>query len=159
LYSQLLRGYLVPERAGIEGQFGTKAEAEAHTDIVLFEGQWTLDDLIRHLNWYIVDQLLALNYGEAARGTVWIEAEPIIDEQAGLLRELVKSVISSDTIDIFQTWTDVDQILDQLGIPRRPEGEGVPTEEGILRTVLGGNSKGQAGRVAGMLEGVTSGGE
>ena len=155
--SQLMRGYLVPERAGIEGQFGTKAEAEAHTDIVLFEGQWVLNDLIRHLNWYIVDQILALNYGEATRGSVWIEAEPVVNEIVTFMRDLIKQVIGGDTIDVLERWVDLEQWLDQIGVPRKESIE--PTEGGVVRGLLGGNDKGQAGRVAGMLEGVTNGEE
>lgn len=89
----MLRGLLVPERAVTEGQFGTKAEAEAHGDILLTVGQELADDIARAVNWHLIDHLLALRYGEDARGTVWVEPTPLTDDSKSFYREFVKELM------------------------------------------------------------------
>lgn len=136
---QLSRALLVPERAILEGVHGTKAEAGEHGDIFLTIAQEVLDGIIRHLNWYVVDQLLVLNWGEAARGLVWIEPEPLEDQAKAFLRQLLKQIISPQTVDVFLDNWDMDAVMEMLGQPKAqervtPEGyapspEATPEEE------------------------------
>lgn len=118
---QLARALLVPERAILEGVHGTKAEAGEHGDVFLTIAQEVLDDIIRHLNWYVVDQLLVLNWGEAARGQVWIEPEPLQDEAKAFLRQLLKQIIGPQTVDVFLDNWDMDAVMDMLGQPKAQE--------------------------------------
>ncbi len=118
---QLARAMLVPERAILEGVHGTKAEAGEHGDVFLTIAQEVLDDIVRHLNWYVVDQLLVLNWGEAARGQVWIEAEPLVDAAKIFLRQLLKQIIGPQTVDVFQDNWDFDAVMEMLGQPKAQE--------------------------------------
>ena len=115
---QLARALLVPERAILEGVHGTKADAGEHGDVFLTIAQEVLEDIIRHLNWYVVDQLLVLNWGEAARGQVWIEPEPLQDEAKSFLRALFRQVINPQTADLLENWLDLDAVLELLGLPK-----------------------------------------
>ena len=144
--SQLMRGWLVPERAATEGQAGTKAEAEAHADIAMVVAEWSLAEMIRHINWYLVDRLLLWNYGPQAMGTVRIVPSPIVDEQVALLRSLLKSVFTAQTIDLFAQIVDVESVLKQLGLPLLEDGAREPATKGI--DVPAGNNGDGNGRVS-----------
>jgi len=129
----LSRALLVPERAILEGVHGTKAEAGEHGDVFLTIAQEVLDDIIRHLNWYVVDQLLVLNWGEAARGSVKIEAEPLEDKAKAFLRQLLRQIIGPQTVDVFLDNWDMDAVMEMLGQPKAqervtPEGMGPSPE-------------------------------
>jgi hypothetical protein len=81
------RAMHIPERAILEGQFGTKAEAQGHQDIltVLLEN---LDyQITQELNEQVVDHLVELNYSKDAVGTVWLDSPPISDDKIAFVRE------------------------------------------------------------------------
>lgn len=116
--TMMLRGLLVPERAVTEGQFGTKAEAEAHADILMTVGFEVAWDMCRAVNWYYVDDLLALRYGEAARGSVWAEPVPHADGTKLLYREIVAQLMTDPSIrtDI-RLQIQLKAVLEKLGLP------------------------------------------
>lgn len=123
LDSYLLRGLMVPERAAIEGQHGTKAEAEVHAGLVIGGAQEILDDIVRCVNWYIVDQLLVLNFGESARGTVVIESLPLQDIEAIFIRRIAEKLITTPaTFDLLEPLIEIDMILEQSGVPLKSPG-------------------------------------
>lgn len=114
----MLRGWLVPERSVIEGRFGTKAEASEHTAMSVSIAQHDLFDLLRCVNEYIVDPLLALNFGPQARGTVSVTASPLIDDKALLARRVVEAVLTNPAnLDMIATVVDLDTMIEQQGIP------------------------------------------
>ena len=83
-----VRGLILPERTILEGTHGTKADAGEHIGIAM-TGMTLLDQAItREINTQVVDQLLELNFGAAAIGTVRLVAAPLIDTEALFLREL-----------------------------------------------------------------------
>jgi hypothetical protein len=122
---QKLRAWLVPERAATEGQFGTKAEAEAHADILLAVAEDEHADIIRAANCQLVDDLLVYNFGEDARASVWAVPEPIVDERRAVLKQFFAGLLANPaTLELLLSGgetgkaVDVDALLDQLGIPR-----------------------------------------
>lgn len=118
--SLAMRGLLVPERTAIEGQFGTKAEAGAHGDVAVSIAQDTLDQLLRALNWHLVDKMLARNFGEQARGTAIVKAAPLVDEDKAFIRKLVETVlVNPANVDLLTAVVDMDAAMDQTGVPRR----------------------------------------
>lgn len=129
--TNMIRGWLIPERAITEGQHGTKAEAVAHIDIAFAVAEELLDDLIRCVNWYIIDQLLVVNFGEEARGTVFLEHGPIIDQDKLFLRGIIEKVIGTPVgFELLFDMLDLEQILDQAGIP---QSEVTPLEDLLPR--------------------------
>ncbi len=114
----MLRGWLVPERAAVEGTEGTKAEAGVHGDLMTLVAEDVLSELLSQINDFIVDPILALNFGPDARGSVVIEAAPLVDKRALLVREIVKAVlINPANIDILLATVDLSAMVDQQGIP------------------------------------------
>jgi hypothetical protein len=132
LDSLKLRGYLRPERAALEGQFGTKAEAGVHGEIGALDSDLLHADMVRILNWHVVDTLLAINFGEDARGSVYITPAKIADDRAAYYRELLKQVFSGPNgAELFQLWLDTDAMIDLADLPKSQEvvGNDLPTND------------------------------
>jgi len=120
--SLILRGWIVPERAAIEGQFGTKAEAGEHGDLTLTMADLVFQDIIRCVNWYIVNPLLVYNFGPDSENKVWLERAGLDPALAAFFRSIVEKVLAAPSnVDLFQTWLDVDAMLDQVGLPKGQE--------------------------------------
>ena len=118
----LIRGMLVPERAISEGQHGTKAEAGAHIDIAVSVAEDVAHDIVRCLNWYAIDQLLVLNFGEAARGAVFAVAGELSDTDKAFVRELIGKVLTSPNgIQLFFDVLDANALLERADLPRNPD--------------------------------------
>lgn len=120
-YDKLLaRGYLVTERSIMEGEFGTKAEAGVHSNVVASVSQSTLDDIVRQINKQSVDEVVRTNFGDAVVGKVYLRGAPIVDEA----RELFKGILTSmyaGAPDLLRTDLDVDAMADRVGLPKDKE--------------------------------------
>lgn len=120
LDKQKCRACGFPERSLLEGQFGTKAEAETHTDFVTTMIEYRHACLLELLNWHAVNQLLVLNFGQEAENTVKIVASPLADDSKKMLSTLYDKILSNadgflQEIDSL----DLPAIAETLGIPRR----------------------------------------
>jgi len=130
----LFRAWLLAERTALEGHHGTLAEAEAHADIGITGSDLLHADFVRCLNWYVVDDLLALNFGEDARGSVWITPAPIVDKRLATIRQIFTAMLGNPgTLEMVLSETDRDAVYDILGVPKgnmiaggmgEPEGNG-----------------------------------
>jgi hypothetical protein len=117
--SLLMRGWLVPERSAIEGQFGTKADAETHGDIVLLSAELLLDDILRDVNEYIV---LVYNFGQDYAGRVKVKQGGIDPAMKAFYQKIIESVLTNPAnIDLLVGMTDLDAMLDNVGIPKAAE--------------------------------------
>jgi hypothetical protein len=106
----------------LEGQFGTKAEAQTHGDLGLLDGEKLLRDTSRVVNWHVVDQLLVLNFGEDARGSVYFEPNPLQDASVQFARDLVKAMMSTpDGREEIKIYADVQQIIESTSLPMLPD--------------------------------------
>ncbi len=113
---QKVRALLMPERAILEGQFGTKAEAGVHADLALTHASLTHEMITRTVNTNVVDQLLMLNWGAEAKGTVRIVAAPLADEKLAFLRGVYTEIINDVGSTAIEK-IDVDAVMEQLGVP------------------------------------------
>ncbi len=117
--SLMLRGYFIPERAATEGQFGTKAEAEAHGNIRIVDCELLAGEVDRHINWYAVDDVLAMNYGEEARGSVWVKTAPIDDGRIAVFEKVLDAILNNPgSLEELLVQADMDSVLDALKIPK-----------------------------------------
>lgn len=118
----LARSLLMPERAILEGQFGTLAESETQGDIALTLAELTHKHLTRLINWHAVDQLLALNFGEQSRGAIRLVASPLRDATKAFLKELYTSILTNPSgfLEEFGL-IDTDALKDKLGVPKIKE--------------------------------------
>ena len=119
LDSLKMRGYLRPERVALEGQHGTLAEAGAHGDLAVLDCERIQQEIARVVNWHVVDQLLALNYGEDARGSVRIVPAPMQDIKLATVRKLIDAwATTPDGREDLRLWLDFDAILDLVALPK-----------------------------------------
>lgn len=112
----------IPERAIFEGQFGTKAEAEAHADFAIDNIEMGHVEALEQLNEQVSDPLLELNYGPEYRGRVMVKASPLSDWKRAQLRNMYMEYFRSEPglaeeIDN----VDWDAVREQLSIPVRDE--------------------------------------
>lgn len=127
----LIRGLLFPERSVLEGEHGTKAEAGEHMDVAMMMAEQSHQHIVRMLNWHVVDQLLALNYGPDARGAVRIEPGAIIDSQKVFMRDLYKLILSNPQAMIMELgMIDTDAMKDSIGVPKATEVASIQEGEG-----------------------------
>jgi hypothetical protein len=118
----LARAYELPERAVLEGQFGTKAEAEAHADLAMIAMQLRHDWVCQQVNWHLVNQLLRLNFGRAAENTVYIKPAPIVDTDRLYLRQIYQAILQNEAGFLTELDTvDMEAMKDRLGIPIKPD--------------------------------------
>jgi hypothetical protein len=126
-----VRGLGLPERSVLEGQFGTKAEAEEHGDFAIVNLELRHLDVVQTTNWHFVNQVLRLNYGEQYENTVFLRPTPITDKSRKFLRELYGRLIADPNGMLLEsTKVDIKAIREQLGIPSLETGD--PLEEIVL---------------------------
>jgi len=129
LDTQYARGMLMPERAILEGQFGTKAEAGAHADVALTGLEMRHRNITRIMNWHGVNRVLRLNFGPEAENRVFLKAAPLADEAIGFFRETYKKLLDDPT-GFVQEYESLDTaaLRESVQLPTRDD-----VEEGILR--------------------------
>jgi len=131
LDTQKARALITPERVAMEGEFGTKAEAGVHQQLWIMYLDLVHRHIVRHINWYLVDQLLVLNWGEKARSLVHVKAAPTTDAQILYLQQLYSEIIKTPA-GFGEEWQKIDSgaVRDTLGVPELPEDrqEDLPAE-------------------------------
>lgn len=130
------RGFGFPERAIQEGQFGTKAEAEAHADFVVDNLEMTHREIMALLNSQVVNVLLELNYGPRYVDKVKVTASPLVDEKRAFIKGLYEKHWGTEAGQAQeQAHLDWAAIREQLGAP---EVKGIQKQPGqaVMRASL-----------------------
>jgi len=114
-----IRALALPERAVIEGEFGTKAEAGEHGDMAILQAQLIDAKVTQAVNEQVVDSLIALNYGSAWVGSVRLAAAPLVDSRIAFLQQLYSLIITNPAgfAEEFGN-VDTDSLKDRLGVPK-----------------------------------------
>ena len=133
-----IRGLELPERSILEGQFGTKAEAETHGDFAITNLELKHQMIVEVCNWHVVNQLLRLNWGASAENTVWIASSPIANGQREYLKGIYDKLLTNPEVSA-EEFDVIDRlaIRDQLNIPTKTqeetvEGDGAPLSLPLL---------------------------
>ena len=117
LDSLMVRGAEFPERSILEGQYGTKAEAGEHADFAVARMDWRNNNIEHQLNESVVNQLLIINYGQKAAGTVKLKIAEIASDKKDLIRQLYLQYIGGAGGSAELTNVDWQAIRDQLEVP------------------------------------------
>ncbi len=114
----MFRGLLLPERAGVEGVSGARAEADKHGDTAIMNGEEVSQAIAGCVNRAIVDRLVAANYGPSAVGSVWVKPAPLVDEDRAFLQEVMRAAMADplDSAGVVARLS-VDALAERLGIP------------------------------------------
>jgi hypothetical protein len=113
----IFRGWLRPERSGLESRHGSRADAQTHTDSGTLDSELIDRDLADALTRGVVDDLLTLNFGTKARGAVSIEPAPIETDALSILSDVLTTLLSKGDSQMTSR-IDADALLDQLCVPR-----------------------------------------
>jgi hypothetical protein len=114
-----VRAFGIPERAVLEGQFGTKAESEAHADFAITNIEMRHGLLCQQISQHAVNLILDLNFGEDYRDTVCIEANPLSDDKMAFFRQLYIGW-THDAQTAYNEMSTIDMVAmrDRLGLPK-----------------------------------------
>lgn len=113
-----VRAFGYPERAMLEGQFGTKAEAEAHTDLAILNFEMKHAQLVQQVNKQYVDWFLYVNWGPDAVSTVYITPAPLADRAIAFFRKLYETIIANpEGFANEAAVVDWMAVREQLGLP------------------------------------------
>jgi hypothetical protein len=114
----IFRGWLRPERTGLESRYGSKADAKTHTDTATLDSELVDREIADAVTRGIVDELLVLNFGQRARGAVAIEPAPIETDGLEVLRGVLTALIARDAGRTAGK-IDVGALLEELSVPRQ----------------------------------------
>lgn len=117
LDSLKVRGLMVPERAMLEGQFGTKAEAGEHAGILMQAAQSYADYIARVMQ-PTIDLLMEQNFGAGLAGTIRLKAAPVVDAALVFLQALYLQLAQAPAEQIT---IDTDGLKDRLDVGKRSE--------------------------------------
>lgn len=111
-----------PERAILEGNFGTKAESGVHSNIAGSAQDVLHRYLVAVLNENSVDQLLYWNYGPEAVGAVRINPAPITNVQQDFLNDVYKMMMNNQVI-VGEEYNQINKpaLRDKVSIPHHNE--------------------------------------
>lgn len=84
----LVRAMLMPERAIIEGKFGTKADAGSHADLAMVNVEETHAYTTEHINQQSVDRLVEVNFGPKHVGNVGLASAPLSNSKIQFFRDV-----------------------------------------------------------------------
>ena len=113
LDSLMVRAFMLPERAILEGQFGTKAEAEAHSNLALVAMESVHEFLTEEFERQVLKPHLALMLGDEAAESVSLTAGSISNENLLWKRALIEKLVASHPETV-----DLDALLDEVGLPK-----------------------------------------
>ena len=130
-----VRAFGLPERAVLEGQFGTKAESEAQADFAVTVFEMRHQIIVQQINRQVTNFLLATNYGEEYEDTVMVKANPLVDEKRMLLEKIYMQIITNpDGLMQELQSLDMQTFRKQLDLPENPllAQNGLPAAQGLL---------------------------
>lgn len=108
----MLEAIFMPERAYKEAQFGTRAEAERHTDTLLMVDQFDLDRLLSDVNRFVVPRLLEANF--EGEGSAEITVPGLTDDERSMLLNVFTMLVTNPE---FAPNLDFRRMAETLGVP------------------------------------------
>jgi hypothetical protein len=113
-----VRAFGFPERAMLEGQFGTKAEAEAHADLAILNMDAKHRMYCEQYDEHLVDDLLVTNYGVGCECMVKIKPSPLADTAKAFLRDMYKVILANPEGFVMEAQSvDMRVVREKLGVP------------------------------------------
>jgi hypothetical protein len=118
-YDKLLfRGWLRPERVGLDTQHGSRADAQQHSESGVIDSELVDADFAAAFNTGVIDDLLEVNFGVAARGAVTVDPSPISDTKTQAAQAVVTALLRNRvTAESVARRVDVGALLQDLDIP------------------------------------------
>lgn len=113
-----VRAFGLPERSILEGQFGTKAEADSHADFAIVGIELLHYSIVQQVNTQLIDQLVRLNFGEQYVGKIYLKNQPLSDASKAFLQSVYQTILSNNDGFLNELSSiDFGAIRDRLSIP------------------------------------------
>lgn len=122
----LVRSFGLPERAVLEGRFGTKAESKSMKDFALEAIESVHEFVTEEFQDQIMKPHIELMLGKDAAESVNLEAGPISTDELAY-----KQSIAFELIKTNPNFVDLDALLDEVNLPINPEQNQEPEEEEV----------------------------
>jgi hypothetical protein len=118
-YDKLLfRGWLRPERVGLDTQHGSRADAQQHSESSIVDSELIDQDFAGAFNKSVIDDVLTLNFGPEAKGSVWVDPSPISDAQTQTVMAVLTALLgNAQTAAGVAGQIDVAAVLEDLDVP------------------------------------------
>lgn len=114
----MFEGGLRPARSGKQGEHGTQADAEQHTDTGTKNAELDDHDFARQCQ-PLLDAFLRVNVGVNAVGTVRICPPSLVDRVTPLFKAILLSIMNEPQVAVEMAATlDMDHHLDKIGMKR-----------------------------------------
>lgn len=124
-----VRGLGFLERAILEGQFGTKAEAGEHGDLSISNVELMHQEICQFLNWHCLNHLLIFNFGEEAENSARIMPNPILDAERQRFIDIYDKIITNPQALLEELpFIDMDALREKVDIPTEENPEEPPVE-------------------------------
>jgi hypothetical protein len=124
-YDKLLfRGWLRPERVGLDTQHGSRADAQQHSESSIVDSELIDQDFAGAFNRGVIDDVLTLNFGPDARGSVWVDPSPISDNQIQTSKAVLTALLgNAQTAPSVAGQIDITALLDDLDVAAKINDE------------------------------------
>ena len=136
LNAMKLRALFVPERMVVQdGEMGARAVAKTHLSVFLMGLEGLIEDIVDHINKYIVPQLVKYNFGDDTP-PVYIETSGLRIDSKNLLKQIIISIIKRGDVQIP---VDMIKALEELDLPIQEDQESIipaapkKEDEGIVK--------------------------
>ena len=120
---QKARAYYVPERSAFEAQkSGSRADSESHGELILTEADIINARLAGLLNgskvktYSPINNILRMNWGDKAVGTVRIEPVPIDEAKKKFIRDICAAALASKPA-LLPRVSGINDLFEQAGLP------------------------------------------
>jgi hypothetical protein len=152
LDSQKVMALLVPPRAILEGQFGTKAEAGVHAEASLKNLESIDKTIADAVTKQIVSMVMAANYGPEMAHKVRIVPAPLTDAALSTLLTIYQTILTNPQgmAEEFGT-IDTDALKDRLKIPKSIEVATADAVDGLNELDAPGATAEELSIVAGFI--------
>lgn len=113
-----VRGLIFGERAIMEGQHGTKAEAGVHVELAMLHREREHEEITAVVNQALVDPLLEINFGPGLEGKVKLKPAPLVDSRRAYLEEVYTTILRNPIgFDAEMQNVGLDELKERLGVP------------------------------------------
>ena len=113
-----VRAFGWPERAILEGQFGTKAEAGVHADVGVSNLEMKHALFCKQYDLKLVNTILRWNWGPDAQDTVFVKPSPLADDTKMFFRQIYLTMLANPQGFMTEMGQlNLQQLHEKLGLP------------------------------------------
>jgi hypothetical protein len=115
-----VRSMGIPERAVLEGQFGTKAEAESQADFAIVNVEMRHQIIVDYVNRGMSELFMDVNYGKEYKNSVIVKPVPLTDAKKKMWTDIYKAFLVDPNIRLMEHDNiDMQAMRSSLSLPER----------------------------------------